>query len=270
MQRRPSPVLQGKNAVDVLVHFPQRSAEPSSMSHYCDLLVEGLTKLGYRVEVLSKSGLIAMTERHVWRTILNKTPAILSTWPELLRQHFKYPDRWFIHVSQEYIPPFAASRSINIIHDLIQIQYPRSRLVGFFYRHLLPLLARRSALKISVSQCTASQLAEMKIRSRVVYNEFKISDPPALGSTERGPTKYAACWVGNLARHKNIGDYLAAAAAMPQAEFAVVLPEAHSRRLGSELVVPSNVRVFSSLGDDSYHALLAASKFLVSTSLVEG
>jgi glycosyltransferase involved in cell wall biosynthesis len=239
------------------------------MSYYCELLVEGLTKLGYEVCVVSKRGLLEATKQGLRRTLLSKTPAIMSTWPTLLRQHLEYPKNWFVNISQEYIPPFAASRSINIIHDLIQIDYPRSPFVRVFYRYLLPMLARNAALNISVSNSTSAELAAMRIASRVVYNEFKFPDRLERASHESAP-KYAACWVGTASKHKNIGDYLAAAAAMPDRRFAVVMPERDSRRVGIEFAAPNNVEVFHSLNIKDYNALLGRSNFLVSTSLVEG
>jgi glycosyltransferase involved in cell wall biosynthesis len=202
--------------------------------------------------------------------LLSKTPAVMSTWPALLREHLKNPENWFVNISQEYIPPFAASRSINIIHDLIQVDYPRSSFVRFFYRYLLPMLARNAALNISVSNSTAAELATMRIASRVVYNEFKLPDRLECASRESAARKYAACWVGNTSKHKNIGDYLAAAAAMPDRPFAVVMPQGNSRRVGVEFSVPKNVEMFHSLNIKDYNELLGASNFLVSTSLVEG
>jgi glycosyltransferase involved in cell wall biosynthesis len=202
--------------------------------------------------------------------LLSKTPAVISTWPELLRQHIKDPKNWFVNISQEYIPPFAASRSINIIHDLIQVDYPRSRVVRFFYRHLLPKLARNAALNISVSNSTALRLAAMRIPSRVVYNEFDLADRPEPSSHKSATRKYVACWVGNISRHKNIGDYVAVAAAMPDKTFAMIIPQRDSRLVGIELDFPINVEIFHSLELKDYTDLLRASSFLVSTSLVEG
>jgi glycosyltransferase involved in cell wall biosynthesis len=240
------------------------------MSYYCDLLVEGLTKLGYEVCVVSKRGLLEATKQGLRRLLLSKTPAVMSTWPALLQEHLRYPKNWLVNISQEYIPPFAASRSINIIHDLIQIDYPRSPFVRFFYRYLLPVLARNAALNISVSNSTAAELATMRIASRVVYNEFKFPHRLERASRESAARKYAACWVGTTSKHKNIGDYLAAAAAMPNKRFAAVMPQRDSKRAGIEFAVPKNVEIFHSLNTKDYDELLATSNFLVSTSLVEG
>jgi glycosyltransferase involved in cell wall biosynthesis len=256
--------------VTVLIHFPQRSTGSSSMSCYCDLLVNGLSKLGYEVHVVSKQGLVEAAQQWPWRMLLTKTPAVLSTWPALIRQHLKYPKNCVVNISQEYIPPFAASKSINIIHDLIQIDYPRSRLVGFFYRYLLPKLARNAALNISVSNSTAAGLAAMRVPSRVVYNEFKLPDRSQNAILESGARRYTACWVGTLSKHKNIGDYLAAGEALPDKAFVAILPERDARRIRIEFDVPANMDIFHSLDAKDYGDLLRASKFLVSTSLAEG
>ncbi len=261
--------LPPKKLVKVLVHFPQQSSEPSSMAHYCELLVEGLTKLGYEVCVMSKQRLVEATKHRLWRMLLSTTPAVLSTWPELLRQHLKYPENWIINISQEYIPPFAASRSINIIHDLIQLDYPRSRFVRIFYQYILPKLARNAALNISVSNSTAAELAAMRIASRVVYNEFKLPDRSE-HTYDSAARKYAACWVGTTSKHKNFGEYLAVAAAMPGNAFAVVVPQGDLRLVRKRFCVPENVEIFHSLNAKDYNDLLRASKFLVSTSLIEG
>jgi glycosyltransferase involved in cell wall biosynthesis len=239
------------------------------MSYYCGLLVEGLAKAGHEVSVVSKQGLLAASRPGLRRRLLSKTPAVLSTWPHLLALHFKYPDSWIVNISQEYIPPFAASRSINIIHDLIQIDYPRSRPVQVFYRHLLPRLARSAALNISVSKFTAAQLAMMRVDCRVVYNEFKITEvlQPA---AELPARQYAGCWVGNLSLHKNFGDYVSAAAAMPEAMFAAVMPRGDAHRAAMKFKLPANLALFHSLSTADYTGLLGASRFLVSTSLLEG
>jgi glycosyltransferase involved in cell wall biosynthesis len=262
--------MHGQKLAKVILHFPQRSAEPSSMSCYCDLLVEGLRKRGYEVRVVSKRGVVEAARHPFSRILLSKLPAVISTWPELLRLHFKDPMNWFVNISQEYIPPFAASRSINIIHDLIQIDYPRSRIVRYFYSHLLPKLARNAALNISVSNSTALRLAAMRIRSRVVYNEFDVVDQSEPSGRKSATRKYAACWIGNISKHKNIGDFVAVAAAMPNRIFAVVVPERESRIVRTELHFPINVQIFHSLELKDYADLLRASSFLVSTSLVEG
>ncbi len=229
-----------------------------------------MTKLGYEVRVVSKRGLVESTTRGLWRMLLSNTPAILSTWPELLRQRLQYRRNWFVNISQEYIPPFAASRSINIIHDLIQVDYPRSRFVSLFYRYLLPMLARNAALNISVSNSTAARLATMRIASQVIYNEFKVpdgSEPASRGAAER---RFTACWVGTMSKHKNIGDYLSAAAAMPRKAFAVIMPEGHSKLVRVAFDIPNNVEIFHSLNVNDYNDVLSASEFLVSTSLAEG
>jgi glycosyltransferase involved in cell wall biosynthesis len=262
--------MHGKKPAKVIVHFPQWSAEPSSMSYYCDLLVEGLTRQGHEVRIVSKRVLVDGASQPLWRMLLSKTPAVISTWPEMFRQHIKDPNNWFVNISQEYIPPFGASRSINIIHDLIQIDYPRSGLVRFFYRHLLPKLARNAALNISVSHSTALRLEAMRIPSRVVYNEFSLADCPEPRGQKSVTKKYAACWVGNISKHKNIADYLAAAAAMPDKTFAAIMPRRDSGLVGIELDLPMNVEIFHSLESKDYGELLRASNFLVSTSLVEG
>jgi glycosyltransferase involved in cell wall biosynthesis len=254
----------------VIIHFPQESDGPSSMSHYCELLSGGLRELGHDVSVVSKRGLLAAAKQGLRRVLLKKTPAIFSTWPELVRRHKKDPGAWFVNISQEYIPPFAASRSINIIHDLIQIEFPRSRFVGLFYRHALPRLARNAALNISVSNSTAAGLAAMKILSRVVYNEFTLRDPPEIESRPSRLRKYAACWVGNLAKHKNIGEYLALAAALPDKSFAAVMPGRDALLAAGVLSLPVNLKIFHSLNTADYDDLLAASGYLVSTSLAEG
>jgi len=239
------------------------------MSYYCNLLTDGLRALGYDVSVVSKRGLVAATNHSVRRVLLLKTPAILSTWPELLLLRVKYPAAWFINISQEYIPPFAASRSINIIHDLIQIDFPRSHFVSFFYRFLLPRLARHAALNISVSNSTAARLAAMRIASSVVYNEFDLGGGSD-GASQSKARRYGACWVGNLAKHKNIADYFSLAAALPDRIFAAVMPQGDAKRAAGEFELPGNLEIFHSLDAKDYRDLLGASHYLVSTSLAEG
>jgi glycosyltransferase involved in cell wall biosynthesis len=259
-----------KEAVRVLIHFPQQSTAPSSMSHYCDLLVEGLGKRGYEVRIVSKKNLLETTKRRVWRMLLLRTPAILSTWPELLRECYRCPKLWLVNISQEYMPPFAGSRSINVIHDLIQLDYPRSRSVRLFYRHLLPRLARHAALNISVSNSTAGRLAAMRVSSQVVYNEFRLPDLSKSAVGGVAPRKFAACWVGTASKHKNVAEFFLAASKMPDKAFAAILPQGDAGRLSIDPKVPTNVELFHSLSAERYCGLLRASNFLVSTSLTEG
>jgi hypothetical protein len=268
----PSPALAevARKHGRVLVHFPQESDAPGSMSYYRDLVAQGLSDLGYDVSVISKRRLVDSARSSLWRTLLRRAPAILSTWPELWHRRLWDPDAWVINISQEYVVPFGTPRSINIIHDLIQVDFPRSKAVRWFYRRVLPICARKSALNISVSRTTAADLAALRIPSKVVYNEFEPSNDRASELPDPRRRPLTACWVGTTARHKNLADYLAAAAAMPDHSFAAVMPERDARRAHLEFDVPSNVALAHSLPTDQYSQLLESSRYLVSTSLAEG
>jgi glycosyltransferase involved in cell wall biosynthesis len=253
----------------VIIHFPQRSAHPSSMSLYCDLVAVGLEKRGHEVRILSKLAVVE-SALGLWRRLLVHAPAVISTWPELWREHWRDPNTWIVNISQEYIPPFGRRRSINIIYDLIQIEYPRSRSVQFFYRTLVPRFARGAALNISVSKTTARQLAAMNVPSVVVYSEFQLPDKVAPQCSPASTRAYAACWVGTAAKHKNIADYLALASSMPDRLFAAILPAGHADVVRRTMTLPANVDCLSSLTSADYDAVLRSSDFLVSTSLSEG
>jgi glycosyltransferase involved in cell wall biosynthesis len=255
---------------DVLIHFPQLSPHPSSMLFYCNLLLEGLRARGYSVSVLSKQRLLTEAATALHTRLIARTPAILSTWPRLLQVSRKPHPPWIINISQEYVTPFSACRTINIIHDVIQLDYPRSRFVAYFYRHCLPAFARNAALNISVSNTTARLLADLGIKSRVVYNEFNIPDRAKAESAELRQRPFLACWVGTLSSHKNISEYFAAARAIPHASFAAIMPIQESSRLATVVFPPANVSIFGSLSSDDYADLLSRSRFLVSTSRVEG
>jgi len=219
--------------------------------------------------VISKRSVLDEAEHGMWRGVLRRTPAILSTWPTLFART-RDQNIWIVNISQEYVTPFARSRSINIIHDLIQIDYPRSQVVQLFYRYVVPKLVRRAALNISVSRTTAARLSSMGVPSLTVYNEFALpfQDDPPICDTK--PRLYAACWIGTRLKHKNLDDYLAAAEAMPARSFALIMPQADAQSLSASAKFPCNISVFHSLGAAEYRELLKASDFLVSTSLAEG
>lgn len=173
------------------------------------------------------------------------------------------------NTSQEYVFPFFVRRSVNIVHDLIQLVYPRSANLVRMLRFNLGLV-RKARINICDSIATQDDLREIRIAARVIYVPFDTATFErfiAEGETGRAEEKQlAALWCGTLAFHKNLDLYLSLAERFPNRQFCIVLP---AREVEAR-IFPANIKVYSSLSDTEYMRLLLQSEMLISTSLKEG
>jgi glycosyltransferase involved in cell wall biosynthesis len=163
-----------------------------------------------------------------------------------------------VAISQEYCPVFASKNSVVIVHDLIQLSYPRSKYAFYFYRIISWML--KNKLIITVSDSSRKRLSDMGLRSVVVYNEFAEQD-----CIINQPRVFDALWIGTKARHKGLETYLEAARHQPTLTFALLCPGI------SELdVCVSNVVIFENVSNEQILDLYDKSTVFVSTSFDEG
>jgi glycosyltransferase involved in cell wall biosynthesis len=254
--------------ITVYIYFPPLSASAGSMTIFCRDLCRAFVKRGHRVVLCAieppniTAYEIGVPER--WRTRISRLNAVILAL--IVRRHLRAnPSEQvaFLNVSQEFVLLARPERSLAIVHDTIQIDHPRSRIVRLLAKSWW-WRCRQVEQVVSVSQATANDLARLGIQSRVIYNHFNAarflsfhpSDVPA----------YDAIWCGTLARHKRFDLFVALAQACPAQRFAVVLPE-HEARTAK---VPANIAVLHSLDDDMLYSLMARAEMLVSSSEKEG
>jgi glycosyltransferase involved in cell wall biosynthesis len=170
--------------------------------------------------------------------------------------------------------PFVGKRQMLLVHDLIQLRYPRS-VLGFLAERLLVLpVAKRCGCVITSSEFSRKCLESMGIGAIVVYRMY---DPHVLGRfrekiTQMGTAgradRYIATYIGTDAPHKNLDFFLKLVARMPHVMFAAIVPKRVARRLST--IGRSNLELFVEVDKSKYDCVLQHSKYLISPSLEEG
>lgn len=252
------------------VNFPYYSSARNSMGVFCNYICDVLTDVGFDVIFCSISS-SDMTAKHLTlplrlRSGIGRVDSILLNLA-MLMSVFKRRRRDFVivNVSQEFIFPFFLDRSINIIHDTIQSDEPRSRSMTLIMRLCWSLCAR-SRLNVSVSHTTKIDALRYGIESEVVYlNPF---DTPTHQNDLKHSKPYHAMWCGTLAPHKRFTHFIALAHANPTMNFIAIVPR--EDRLSAIALSPSNLNIVSDIDESLYQELIQSSCFVVSTSTREG
>lgn len=245
------------------------------MGYYSGNIVRALQGEGYDVVFCSISA-AGLSDRGISVPVALQTRSMrfnqVLLYFFMLRDMLRHNRHYFgiFNISHEFIFPFYLARSINIIHDTIQMEYPRSR----FVRYLLLFswfLARRSRVNIADSGATADDLRRLGITARIIYTIF---DHIVFSSfrEKQGvslPTELTAVWCGTMAVHKNLALFLALAERHPGHQFGILLPpdDAAAAKQGK---LPANVAVYQSLAPEQYLRFISSSRMLISTSLKEG
>ena len=178
--------------------------------------------------------------------------------------------------------PMASTAAITIIHDAQVFITPDSYTWAFanWYRHVLPVLGRRHARIVAVSEYSAAQLARFGVARRdrisVVPNgadhllRFE-ARPEIIGRLHLDERKFVVA-LANLQVHKNIGLLLKAFAdpALGALRLVLVGTEDRKRFEAQGHVVPPNVVFAGRVDDGELRALLESALCVGFPSTTEG
>jgi glycosyltransferase involved in cell wall biosynthesis len=113
------------------------------------------------------------------------------------------------------LAPLAFPRNVVVIHDAAALRYPRaySRPYVEYQRRVLPPLARRARLVITVSEFSRSELVELlgakperiRIVPEGVDERFFAAADPAVAAARYGLTRPYVLAVGTVSARKNLG-----------------------------------------------------------------
>ncbi|WP_447675399.1 glycosyltransferase family 4 protein [Methylobacterium sp. M6A4_1b] len=204
--------------------------------------------------------------------------------PEAIRPHL--PQVWVQfqlprHVSDGLLSfcnlaPLAVSRQIVCIHDLQTRLTPKSygRLFRWIHRVMLPLLGRRVARIVTVSEASRQHLATYGVavpgKISVGYNgsDHALRWQPDRAGVQAAPRPYVLC-IGRTQAHKNPELVRSIAAPLDAAGFdlAVVGNPDQLRPLMGEA---ANLRYLGRLDDDALAATLRTAHCLLLPSRFEG
>jgi glycosyltransferase involved in cell wall biosynthesis len=178
--------------------------------------------------------------------------------------------------------PMASRAAITMIHDAQAFITPESYSWAFanWYRNVLPMLGRRHARILAVSEFSANELARFGVARRdhisVVPNGVDHllgypSQPEILGRLAVSPRKFVV-GLANVQVHKNIGLLLKAFAAVALADLKLVLVGAARREQFESLghSVSPNVMFTGRISDGELRALLESALCVAFPSTTEG
>jgi glycosyltransferase involved in cell wall biosynthesis len=257
--------------VRVYVHFPNLSGPENSMGLFTHQIADIFSKNGFDV-VICCIGTTPLPFKqlvvpNLFRSSIPRIDALTLVIFMLFRL-IGNRDFIIINISHEFIFPMFLRRSINIAHDTIQSEYPRNRIIKLLSYYWW-FKARRSALNVSVSISTQTDLQKKGIISEVIYNSF---DRAFLVNATPQPTaikKYAAVWCGTLAVHKNFELFEGLCRRHGRLSFCAVLPQVDFKCL-VDRGVSQNLKLRAGVSHAEYKSLVRNSRMLISTSLKEG
>ena len=264
---------------EILIAFPQhRGSGHDSMSIYHSNVKEELVNLGWNVlEVIPQNYETILNRllpslssiiRHAFPVARATRSWILEYWLFLFFLKLNKSSPPLVAISQEYAPIFNKKKSIVIVHDMIQQNFPRSMQAKIFYKNIIPWALRKCSGIISVSKTTQSILMQYKISSNVVYNSIDLAtQEKTQNSKNESKSISTVLWVGTAAKHKSLDTLLLAAAQTPELTFNVILPERDSSLIPKP---SSNVYFHSNISNHTLRDLYLNTDIFVSTSLDEG
>jgi glycosyltransferase involved in cell wall biosynthesis len=178
--------------------------------------------------------------------------------------------------------PMASTAAITMIHDAQVFVTPDSYRWGFvrWYRNILPVLGKRHARILTVSEFSADELARFGIARRdhisVVPNGVDhlldhASQPQVLGRLALASRRFVV-GLANVQPHKNIGLLLKAFAASELSGLKLVLVGAGGREEFERLrhVISPNVVFAGRITDGELRALLESALCTACPSTTEG
>jgi glycosyltransferase involved in cell wall biosynthesis len=199
---------------------------------------------------------------------------------EQLELPFKRGDRWLF--SPCNTGPVAVRDQVVLIHDAQPWLQPEAYSPAFraWYHFLLPQLARRARVVLTISEYSRVQLERFGVvppgKARVVLNGADhilgiTPDPDTLGRHGLAPDRYLLA-LGNLSPHKNLALLMRAAAARPAGQPPLVIAGGGNSRVFADagLEPPPGVRLLGRVSDGELRALYANAAAFVFPSLTEG
>ncbi len=259
----------------ILVFFPQFSGanSKSSMAIYARQIQDGLAAQGRSTILVTPESylhILGYSAQNRLKVNQFKIARKLGGWlgEYILLQLFmwyKRDARMKVFISQEYAPSLPLVSSVVIVHDLIQLEYPRSRAAKLYYRFLVKWPLKRT-YNISISKTIKGVLQRYDIQSDVIYNIFEGASND--NANELQEKVIDVLWVGTNASHKVPELFLTAARYLDRFSFTAIVPPDQvaffKQRTGD------NVDVLSGVSDLQMLNLFASTKVFLSTSLTEG
>ena len=199
---------------------------------------------------------------------------------EQLELPFVDKDAWLFNPCN--VGPVLRRRQILMIHDAQIFSVPQSysRTFRAWYRRILPRIARRAEIVITVSEYSKTQLEHFGVvplgKAHVIHNGvdhiLRIrADQNTLSRNNLKKRGYFL-YIGNLALHKNLAMLVDAANARPPGEPELVIAGSGNSKIFSEAkIFPGpGVRVLGRVSDRQLKALYENALALTFPSLTEG
>lgn len=202
----------------------------------------------------------------------------------LFWEHFELPIAarrgWLL--SPCNVGPVLHPRHAVIIHDAQSFTNPEAYSLAFrtWYRLLLPTLARRARLVLTVSEFSKRDLERLGVvpegKAHVVHNgadhiDRIEADDTTLERHGLQPQGYLLA-IGNLSPHKNLSMLVRAREAMPAGSPPLVIAGGGNSRVFADAGITAgpNVRLLGRVDDGELKALYADAIAFLFPSLVEG
>ena len=199
---------------------------------------------------------------------------------EQLELPFVDKDAWLFNPCN--VGPVLRRRQILMIHDAQIFSVPQSYSRAFraWYRRILPRIARRAEIVITVSEYSKTQLEHFGVvppgKAHVIHNGVDHisrirADQNTLSRNNLKKRGYFL-FIGNLALHKNLAMLVDAATARPAGGPELVIAGGGNSKIFSEAKIsPGNgVRVLGRVSDSQLKALYENALALTFPSLTEG
>jgi glycosyltransferase involved in cell wall biosynthesis len=164
------------------------------------------------------------------------------------------------------LAPVASRRNVVVIHDLAALRHPEwyGRAYAAWQRALLPRIARRARLVITVSEFSRREIAEvLEVDALVIPNGVDDRFRPGPKASDR-PYVLA---VGTRIARKNMAALDAAAKSLADAGIELVTAGGTRSYMRAE---PTSIRSLGYVPDAELPALYAGARALVMPSLYEG
>jgi glycosyltransferase involved in cell wall biosynthesis len=158
------------------------------------------------------------------------------------------------------LAPVASRRNVVVIHDVAALRHPEwySKPYAAYHRALLPVIAKRARLVITVSQFSRREIREvLGVDATVIPNGVDARFKP-------GPKKNYALVVGTKIARKNLAALSETADALGME---LVAAGSARRYMKGET---TNIRELGYVPDDELPALYAGARVLLMPSLYEG
>jgi glycosyltransferase involved in cell wall biosynthesis len=175
-------------------------------------------------------------------------------------------------VSQEYILPFFLSYQVVYFHDLIQYFIPRNKFSYIYYRFYLRVLAPKLYQVLCPSLATGRMLKKILKR-----NSWLVCGVPVhIDSNVRSENEKSivSVWVGTLAGHKKFEDYCkwVKVNKFDGKNIAILPPAQKNSAIDITKILGLNdkIQIYSNVSNELLIEIYSHSKYVVSTSRIEG